>query len=306
MAARFEGTFCVDGILEGPLPSIPEARERLNGWIALSRERHTPFTLEVRGEAFSVHAPGAYVPLPPGLQSLPEHLAETLDRLVKIFPAEQRSHLLSTVRLTQIRPGLERQTVYAVTPRGELELMERELPTQTLPPILPFTRAEKIKLGLIATVVCLVALLISSFFVDYKKMVLGLFGHDRRFDPAHFTIDPGPFAPYVKVSPVTSGGKGREVVFTLVRTPAYPDTTSRFNALLGAIGRLPSPAEATLRRLTLEALLRGYITMEIFTADGRFLTAQMVRVAPLGTKPSLAVSILLPAGVTAGAIRFTP
>ncbi|MCY2927235.1 MAG: hypothetical protein NT031_17740, partial [Planctomycetota bacterium] len=150
MTGRLEGTFALDGLVEGALGGAGEEfRGRLQAWADAARAG--------------------------GLNLLFD--------LLKIFPLAQRRNIFSTLRSTEYRPGEEVQTIYAVAPDGSVQMHQRTVSARTEAPPEPLTLKQKLRLGAVGLAVAMGVFGLSSLFVDYGQLV-------RRLKDSVVAMDP--------------------------------------------------------------------------------------------------------------------
>ncbi len=158
--------------------------------------------------------------------------------------------------------------------------------TQTVAPAAPLNRREMIKQGLVGLLVAAVVLFVSSWFVDYRGLWNSLAGSFTRFDPANVAVDASAFKPYFTVKD-RQRNKGPNFLVTLARTDAYPKTDAD-------IDKLAAKATTLSARLALEALARGFVRVDYFGKDGKFIRSNMVRITELRNAPQTVLALPLP------------
>ena len=48
------GTIELEGLIEGPVPPVPDGEDRLDSWVDFAHSQGVAFSLDVQGAAFSV------------------------------------------------------------------------------------------------------------------------------------------------------------------------------------------------------------------------------------------------------------
>ena len=288
MTRRVEGTFILDGLVEGPLPDQPDAEERLRGWVALAGSRGLRFSLEVEGARFSILAdnrPREAARWPDGVG---DPMAEALRDLLVIFPREQRAGLVSTVRSVEYRPGQEVQTLYAVRPDGQIRVQERRIDAETVAPPEPVSSRAKLKLAGLGVAVALAAFGISALFVDYGKLFDSVVESLTPFDADKLQVEAGRFGDYFTIEKKAGGRGNRSVVLTLKRTRRYPTDAAATEKLAAEAGK------GLAGRLALEAVVKGYVRCEYFDAKGLLLGFSIERIADLRDKETIDLALPMP------------
>ncbi|MFW5857557.1 MAG: hypothetical protein ACOCX4_06750, partial [Planctomycetota bacterium] len=144
---RIEGTFFLDGLVEGPAPADEEARDRLEAWIAAARSGGISLALEVDGGHMSLL--GDDTPRPVGGPGVPleDHIAHLLEQLFDVYDPGPPPQLFSTLRSVEYRPNEEIQTLYGIQPDGTVRHESRTVPVQTKAPPERLSTREQLKLA---------------------------------------------------------------------------------------------------------------------------------------------------------------
>ena len=283
MTPKAEGTFVLEGMLEGPLPQDNDARQRLTEAVAWTG-RHLPLHLEMDGPSFNILALGRPMAAAPLGDPPSDRVADLLNAMLDRLPMDGKRELFSTLRSLEYRPGMEIQTLYFVGPDGKVSSCARVLGANTTPP----GRWPRHILGPSLLALLALAILLGGWglSVQNRSWVEGLFSHAKALDASAIDIDPGAFAEFLSVT--DRRVQGQTLQLTLTRTDAYPIVEQEFTDMLARRG------QSLGSRLAIEALAVGYIRIELFGQDGRFIESQTVRVAGLRESPSAKVAISLP------------
>lgn len=176
MAAPIEGTYTLDGMLQGKIPE--SAHESMTGnlreWAKSATESGFPFSLDVDGGQFSLLCGSQRQQITGAGVVVTDTLRDSLNALIESFPPEGRAQLFSTVRSSEIVKGAEVQGLYLIGQDGLIRVQTREVERETTAPEAPLSGKDKLKLGLIVAAVLVVFLGVSSLFVDFKKMFGGV------------------------------------------------------------------------------------------------------------------------------------
>ena len=291
MSDKTEGTVVLDGLVEGRLGPLPDTEKRLRAWVRAAAGAKLPFTLEIDGGSFSVLADNTPIDVEALAFKPARTVAEALDELVKVFPTGHRAAVLSTVRSMEYRANIEIQTVYAVGPDGEIHTQERTVEAVTKAPPKPLTRKEKIRLGVTGLIFALLIFAVSSIFIDYRGLFRSVAETVTPYDTEAMKVETGGFGEYFTVEgkKVVSHRGVSSLRLTLKRTKAFPRTDA---ALKAALAKSP---DSLSKRLTVEALARGYVRCESFDKDGKFIAFTTRRITDLRTKETVDVDVPLPA-----------
>jgi hypothetical protein len=286
MSEKIEGSLVLDGLLQGRLPALPNMEGRLRDWVRTATAAKLPFSLEMDGSSFSVLADNAPLPAAALGPSPSVAIADLLQDLLKIFPPDQRGGVTSTVRSMEYQKGEEVQTLYTVAPDGTVQTRSRSVSAETKAPPRPMTTKEKLRLAGGGLLVAAVIFLISSIFVDYRQLFGRMVDAARPFNADSLTVEMNGTGDYLALDRKAVSDGGKAVVLTLKRGKDFPLQEADYAALLKKAG------ESLPARLAVEALAAGYVRCEYFDKDGKFLGADMARIADLRSKET--VDLLLP------------
>jgi len=288
MSDPVEGTVVLDGLIEGRVPDRPEARELLTEWVRAAREARVPFSLSFDGSSFSLLADQTPVAVEDLSPDPAARIAGALEELIKVFPPSDRGSLFSTLRSVEYRKGQAIQTVYGIGADGAVETMERTVEARTGPPRHGPSRRDKVRAGLAGLVVAVGIFLVSSVFVDYRELLSRVAESVTPLNADALKVDTGPFADYFTISKKAVGSGSQTVTLTLKRTASFPLDDEAAQKLLAASADSPS------RRLTVEAIVRGYVRVEFFGKDDKFLGFSTQRIAALRRAESAEIVVPIP------------
>jgi len=289
VSEKVEGTIGLDGLIEGQLPpEIDDFEDRLRDWVRLLAKLGVKVELEVDGSSFNLLASPHRVAVsrlggPPA-----EQIGQAVEQLAQAFPDVAASQVFSTLRSVEYRPGEEVQTVYVIRPDGTVETPQRSVEAKTSPPPRPPTGRERLRVFLGGLALIAIVFGVSSLFVDYGSLFRSLWHRVVPIDAEALEVDDSRFAEYFRIAKRQRGTQSKFVRLTLVATPRYPTSLAAFEAAYA------EPGLSFHRRLTLDALARGYVTVEIFDGDGRYLGSRRLRIRALGAEGEMAVDVYLP------------
>jgi len=288
MSEKIEGTFYLDGLIEGRMPDAPETADRLEEWVRFAAGVKLKFSLEIDGGSFNILADNTPLAVDAMEEDPAQVISQALDELLKVFPSDRRSQVLSTVRSVEFRKDAEVQTLYIVGPDGTIDTRERTLEARTKAPPQKLTGKDRLRLAGIGLVIAVLIFLVSAIFVDYGEVLGPLIKGFTPFDVKTLKVDATAFQEYFTVEKTELKPGGKAVILTLKRTKTYPLTDADFEKLLAE--------KKSLRgRLTLDALARGYVRCEYFGGkDNRFLSFIPRRISHFRKKETLELTLPLP------------
>ncbi len=290
---KVEGTLILDGLIEGAPASLPDLEEDVYDWAHRVKQLGFPLSLVVEGNSLSLLAekrPLLITELSTDSASPAEAIEAALNSLLELFPPEERTALMSTMRSTEIRPGTEIQTIYAVSPDGMIDTRQRILDVDTTPLPEQLSRGQIIRMSVIGGVVALVLLALTAGIIHLVSPEFwpNLFNRVKPLDATELQIGADAYAPYFTVEGVET--KGRFLAIRLKRGQVFPTSHDQRRALDDKARNASDYRE----RLAADAVLRGYVMVEIFSPSGKFLDAARVRLAGLADAEELEIFLPLP------------
>lgn len=287
MSPKTEGDLAMDGLLEGTIPDRPGAESRLREWVGLAASLGIPLRLTIDGSTFSLLADDATISAKPLGPEPSQRIKEALSELLRSFAPEERPHLFSTLRSSEIRPGVELQSVYVVTAQGTVDVHQRTVEAATRRAPHARSRRETLRAVLIWLCVLLAVFGISALFVDYDSLLRGLWENVSPLAADEVAVDASAFAHWFSVERTSVADGSRTLVLTLRRTDAFPRTAANLDQAL--IPRLPG---GTLQgQLAVQAINLGYVRCEAYDRDGSFLGFSFQRVRGLGEAETIELRV---------------
>lgn len=288
MSDKTEGTIVLDGLIEGRLPDDPSIEDKLEQWLDFVGQLGLRFNLEVTGSSFSLLPDSTPVPVSRVGDAPQRSIQEALEQLFQAFSTEARSQVFSTLRSVEYRPGEEVQSLYAALPDGSVKVETRHVDAQTTAPPRPMTTGERVRAAVFVALVLLAVFGVSSLFVDWGGIVGQFANTVRPINAEQLDIQASAFEGMMTVEGIESHGSPKGIKVTLKRGEAFPLDE---RAAAEAIAAAPESIE---RRLAVEALVRGYIVVELFDDQGAFLGAERLRIARLHDQEQIELLIEFP------------
>lgn len=297
---KLEGTLILDGLIEGRLSPDPDVEEKLAKWVAFARSLGLGFDLDVSGNSFSVLANAKTLSVSK-IGTVPERVVvQTLQQLVDIFPQDFRQGIFSTLRSTEIRKGEEVQALYPVGPDGTVQSQTRHLAAKTTPTGSTFSGRQQLLFGALGLLGALALFAVLSLFVDFRSLLHQVVETAHPLDPAEIRIDASVYQGFFSVGEMRVAPTGQYMIVRLKREEGYPNSEEAFHRLWQ--GRKDADL---MSRLTLEALVRGYVRCELFDIENNFITFHMLRVHDLRSEETVDVVVPLPGKVRLGKFVLT-
>jgi hypothetical protein len=285
---RTEGTFQLDGLVEGPAPADAVAARRLEEWAGLMKQAGISLSLEVDGSRFS------FLPDPtPRTRtgpagSLARTIRDALQQLVDGLPPALRPEVFSTLRSVEVGSGFEIQTAYIVGRQGTIETRDRTVEIETTPPTTH--RRVRVKMVAMALVGVAAVAALSTLVVDYRTLFRRLWERVTPVAPSEIAVDAGAFRQWMRGSVREVDDDQGLIFLEIAPTESFPKGPNVTEAAAAV------PASTFEERLALNALATGYIRCEIFDKDRTYLASASVRVRGLGPGASVVTNVPLPRG----------
>jgi hypothetical protein len=275
MSEKVEGTVILDGLVQGKVPALPGAEQRLRDWVVFARSVKLVFNLEVSGGTFGFLADQTPIPATDLGHDAAETIKAAMGEMLKVFPPGERGSVFSTLRSVEYRQAEEVQTLYPIAPDGSVLARSRTVSAQTASPRAPMRPRERALTIAIGAVLLILVLMISSIFVDYRGIYASLRSQLKPLDATHFPVDASAFANYFTIEAKSPASAGSGLILTLRRTPALLDPTSQ------PTSRPATQPAGDESRLAAMAIATGYIRCEFFDENGQFMGYASLRIKSL-------------------------
>jgi len=262
MTHKIEGTFYLDGLLEGRLFSEEDERH-IRRFVNETQEDGLHFFSKIGRDHFS---------LLPKQQSCSRKtfdvpvdslLRKHLGTLFRNCSPEKSMTYMSTLRSVEYIEGYEKHVVYGIDAQGDVVIEKRTVPADTIPPEKGLSTKQKVQLAALALVIVLLAFLISSFFVPYKKIVLSTIESMMPYDLEKLEVSGQSYSDYFILKEAVVNTKEQAIVLIFKTTSQFPVTSEQLNnAWLSA-------SDDMKNRLVLEAIARKRFPCMLFDKEGK-------------------------------------
>ena len=290
---KIEGTLVLDGLVQGGGIYDPEIKNKLQEWEKVSYQRGFPFTLECSDASFSVLPDKDPVKTGDIKGDPTDAITRLLDELLAVLPDEIRSSVFSTVRSTEYRENIEVQTLYALGLDGSIHTEQRIQEAETVKPIVPISKKEKIRLGIIAAVVVAVAGTLIYLFAPVND----LFRTTAAKVAEDLQLSDDQVKEYVVMKAVeASEGSKTKLKIQVDRGNRYPVDDKDLEKM-GTEGTL-------LDRLVAEDISRGRMRFQWLGADDKDLGSGYIDISGLREQVTIWRVLDLPGGKNAKPVKL--
>lgn len=296
---KIEGTFRLEGMLEGPLPAEENPEQKLREWKETADSINLNFDLQIEGGSFNLLAEGDSIVVRELPDNNPVHQVKTLlEQLLELLPDRSPSSIYSTLRGIEYRDGHSVQTVFRIRPGNQVDTMERTVEEETTSPEhVSWSGSRIIQAGAAGLLTVIIALFVLSFFFDFGDVITKGLRNLTPLSTDQIAIQNDTFDAYFRVEKdeITTEGV---LVLTLTRNRQLPSVSSAPDA--------EEPSTTVTRNQLIQRRLRtGYVRVEMFDRNDAFITHQMVRIKPLRKNDELTVRLVLPNQPRPRTIEFT-
>lgn len=290
--AEIEGTYTLDGMLQGPIPAQQaESMERnLKEWTKSASESGFPFSLQIEAGQFSLLCGNDRQKITTEGISIADTLVQSINALIETFPPETRGKLFSTIRSTEIVPGAAIKGLYMIGNDGLVRVETRQVDAETEADKGPLEKKEILKLGLISAAIIALFLLISAFFVPYKKWFGGAKNRFTVLKLDDIEFDNRLYQSYIEIQPEKLDKyRSGSIKLKIKRGSNWQEITAPEFQLDGN-------KISWNKFLTLANLKRGSIPCTIHTTGGSGITYERrIPISALAAKDETSVFLSLPA-----------
>jgi hypothetical protein len=215
-----EDTYVLEGLVQGPLPHGAGSVERLE---QLARQSpHLSFQMD--GGQFSlladekVHDSRKFQP-----RTITSVVCESLEQMMELLEPHDRAKVFSTLRSREYRPNTEHQTVYLVTPEGDISAQSRDTNAAVDRRPEPPTRKEKLMMVAAGAGVLALVLAVSTIFIDYKQLLGRAVTNIRGTGLADVKVDASALNGYLVVTATAIDSSKGKLELTLERGPRWEE-----------------------------------------------------------------------------------
>ena len=272
-----EGTFILEGLVQGPVPDVHDAAELLQRFAADLVRNHLPLTLEVSGGQFSLLADGQPHPCSDfHPRPISGCMQQALEQLLALLPPQDRSQVISTLRSREFQPGTVRQTLFTIVANGQVQVQTRESPADVI--LQSSLRSQLMKRRLMIGGLAVLALGVVATVVDFKPWLRRV-GTNLKLQPSTvIPVDTTAMAEGITATATV----GETLEITLTRG-------SQWDALL----QTPPTEPDWTKHLASTALHRGYALAILKDASGKTLRSQTLDLESLRSAQTCITSVPL-------------
>ncbi len=215
-----EDTYVLEGLVQGPLPTRDGARQKLE----LLGRQSPHLSFEIDGGQFSLladekaHDSRAFQPRP-----LTAVICDFLEQILQLLEPQDRVRVFSTLRSREYRPNTEQQTVYLVTPEGNISAQSRDTPAEVALRPLPATRKKKLLIAAASFGILALAVAVSTIFIDYKRLFGRAITNIRGTNLSDITVDASALDGYLIVTATGINSTRGALELSLERGPRWDD-----------------------------------------------------------------------------------
>jgi hypothetical protein len=279
------GTFVMDGMLQGRLPDSPEFSDRVQEWLDERGKQTLLFDYTVEGSNFSLladDAPKSGGGLPPG--GIQEHLSQAFQKFIELLPAEQRMHVMSTLRSTEYRPDTAVQTIYIVAPPGVIKVQERPVDATTITPAPQLSTSSKVKMAAIGIGGAVFLLLPSSFFIDWKSWFFDRADELVPLKLEEITLETQAFEGFIGFEKARIDKKRGGLIIHATTGPDW----------IAAVSSTAPDTTSWKRFFAIAAIKKGSFRCDMFDLKGQSMGSATVFIEPLLKSPETDFFLPLP------------
>lgn len=278
------GTFRLDGMLQGPLPPEDDTRANMQAWTGSAIKEGLHFHLSADGGNYTLVAdPSTQKTSRLKSKGLDELLADGLNSLLGLLPPEAAAGSFSTIRSEEFRPGTAVQTLFPIGPDGRVHPEERTLDADTEEPPPEITRASLRKAIVPTLITVLLFAVISSFFIDYRKMFSDAKDRVVPLSKEEVVLKQPLLGDYLKVELIGIDNKKNALLLRIHRGSAWQR----------AIDSSPQKSAPNWPDFVTQlAIHQRRIRVELFNKENKPLLSQELDISTLHEKESLDVAVI--------------
>ncbi len=275
-AAPIEGTYTLDGMLQGKIPESAHAEmvENLQEWARSATEAGFPFSLEIDGGQFSLLCGSQVQKISsPGI-AVVDTLCDSINALIESFPPEGRAQLFSTVRSSEIVKGAEIQGLYMIGQDGLIRSQTRKVEVETASAAQPLSGKDKIKMLAVSAGVIIAFIAISSLFIDFKQVFGGFQNRMKILKVEDIEFESALYTDYVDVELVKLDRRNGGLDLVLKRGP-------KFGEISATHLKADNEGISWDNLLVMSNLKRGYIPVLIHGTDAGVVREAKIPISSL-------------------------
>ena len=268
---KLEGTFRLDGLIEGPVFSDDD-EQMIRQFLSDARKNGITFHLSIDGGRFSILPDTEPIKLPSAAVSADSIISACVDNWLRNYSPPECNRLMSTLRSVEYLPDREKQTLYGIGPAGKVTVEQRTVDADTIAPAPPPDRKAILKTAALTLFALCVIIAISAIFVPYRDIFGRFWRSVRPYHAEELKFDTHVYADFFNVDKAEFDKETQLIKITCTTLKDFPKTDEQLNeAWKKAEDSLPA-------RLALESLARGYVHSEYFDSKNKFITHRNCRI----------------------------
>ncbi len=261
---KIEGTFYMEGLLEGPLLSDDDA-EIINAFVKQTEKAGLKFHAAINTGRFSLLANTEPLNAKSTGESADALIVKYLGEFLKNYSPKECVQLMSTLRSVEYIPGNEIQTIYCIKPDCTVAAEQRIVRTDTVSPAKPADLKHTIKIILPLIIVLCAGIGISAFFIPYRDIAQRIINDLAPFDPNNVTIDNELYKQFFRVEVLEADKNNGIIQIICMVSESFPKTEQELNNLWN------SSNDSLSQKLVTETLARNCIRCVFYDSEGQFL-----------------------------------
>jgi len=283
---KVEGTFCLDGLIEGPVFSS-EDEIIIGDFVKDASKNGVRLHLSIDGGRFNILPGTEPVKLQAEGISADSIITDCVDRWLSNYSAAECNRLMSTLRSIEFMKNCERRTVYGIGPDGKTTYEQQTVDAKTIAPSVPPTRKEILKAGVVILLTVSVLIGVSSFFVPYREIFNKFWQSVRPYHVESIAFENKVYSKLFEIEKVEADKNSNWINITCRTLEDFPKTEEQMDIMWKA-------AKGTLQdKLAIESIARGYVLCEFYNAENKFITHRNCRML-LDEKENDKFSLVIP------------
>ena len=293
------GTFTLDGMLQGPIPPDDHLRNAFEDWVKAAKSSGLGFHISFEGGNYSMVADSATQRTSriKG-KELDEFLTGGLNSLLKLLPPPVRTKSFSTIRSEEFRPGSVVQTLYTVAQDGSVKSEQRTKDADTEAAAPELTPASIRRAAVPAVIALLFVLLVSTFFIDYRKLFSSARDRLAPLKKEELVIDPTTMGDFITIELTKVDRKHSALIFSVKRGTQFERVITTRPA--------DTPDLSWEDFSAMLAIHQGRMRVDFLNRENKILASREVDLRPLRSKETFEAPVVVNTDERIAKIVFHP